>query len=133
MEKILLALILFFITVSLSHSQVLDTVLTYNFGKMPPVYFENKIYWQKNYDDKGHLLFEGLCYNSCHVGAFTNYYKNGNVKTKGQYKENTTSDWSNLNERGLCSVQVGEWKNYSENGELKSTVLYEDGKFVKEY
>ena len=79
------------------------------------------------------MLFEGLCYNSCHVGAYINYYLNGNIKTKGQYKENTTGDWSKLDERGLCSVQVGEWKVYSENGELKSTVLYEDGKFVKEY
>jgi antitoxin component YwqK of YwqJK toxin-antitoxin module len=133
MKSILIVLILIIITVSVSRSQGIDTVQTFAFGKMPPVYFENKLYWEKNYDSKNHLQFEGLSYNSCHVGAFINYHKNGSVKTKGQYKENTTGDWSNLNERGLCSVPDGEWKSYSETGELKSTIIYEDGKIVKEY
>ena len=133
MKFIILVIIFFIINITLLKAQGIDTVNTYSFGKMPPIYFENKLYWEKNYDDKNHLNFEGLSYNSCHVGDFINYYKSGNVKTRGQYKSNTTDDWSNLKERGLCSVEVGEWKTFSETGELLHTVIYEDGKIIKEY
>jgi antitoxin component YwqK of YwqJK toxin-antitoxin module len=133
MKTILSAILLFIILIPFLKAQGIDTVNTFSFGKIPPVYFENKLYWEKNYDEKGHLNFEALSYNSCHVGDFINYYGNGNVKTKGQYKTNLTDDWTNLKERGLCSVQVGEWKTYTETGELKSTIIYEEGKIVKEY
>jgi len=133
MKTIFFTLLLFVILIPILNAQGIDTVNTYSFGKMPPVYFENKLYWEKNYDDKGHLNFQGLSYNNCHVGDYTNYHKNGNVKTKGQYKSNTTDDWTNLNDRGLCSVPDGEWKTYSETGELEHTIIYENGNIIKEY
>jgi antitoxin component YwqK of YwqJK toxin-antitoxin module len=116
-----------------SSGQGIDTVQTVDYGKMPPVYFSNKVYWERNYDNQNHLLFEGLKYNSCFIGAFINYWPNGTVKTKGQYVSNKSKDWNNLKQRGLCSVPDGEWKSYNEDGELKNTVIYKNGTIKKEY
>jgi antitoxin component YwqK of YwqJK toxin-antitoxin module len=112
---------------------VIDTVTTADFGKMPPVYFSNKVYWERNYDNKNHLLFEALKYNACFIGEYLNYWENGKLKTKGQYLQNPTTDWTGLQKRGLCSVMQGEWKNFDATGNLKKTVVYEQGKIIKEY
>jgi antitoxin component YwqK of YwqJK toxin-antitoxin module len=116
-----------------SHSQAIDTVQTVDYGKMPPVYFSGKVYWEKNYDKENHLLFEGLKYNSCFIGAFVNYWENGNIKTSGQYLQDSTVSMKDLSTHGLCSVPQGEWKNYNQEGILLSTVLYDKGKIIKEY
>ncbi|MFI5132843.1 MAG: hypothetical protein ACHQEB_00840 [Chitinophagales bacterium] len=110
----------------------IDTVTTVDYGKMPPVYFSNKIYWERNFDKDNHLLFEALKYNSCYIGTFINYWQNGKVKTKGQYLQNNTGDWKDLKNRGLCSVMDGEWQNYNESGKLTGTVIYDKGKIIKE-
>ena len=115
------------------HSQSIDTVQTVDYGKMPPVYFSNKIYWEKNYDKDNHLLFEGLKYNSCFIGAFVNYWNNGRVKTSGQYLRDTTISLKDMVKNGNCSTMNGEWKNFNEAGALTSTVLYDKGKIIKEY
>ena len=115
-----------------SYGQPVDTVQTVDYGEMPPVYFSNKVYWERNYDKDNHLLFEGLKYNTCFIGAVTNYWENGTIKTKGQYIKNTSGNWTDLKGRGLCSVQDGEWKNYNREGKLISTVLYKKGVIVKE-
>ncbi len=130
MKKILLLMFSFFGNIGLSYSQAIDTVKTYSFGKMPPIYGEDKLYWERNYDDKNHLSFEGLRYNDCFTGPFINYWENGKVKTKGQYLPNTTRDWTKLQERGLCSVETGEWKSYDETGKYTSSVFYTNGKMV---
>lgn len=114
------------------HSQAIDTVTTVNYGKMPPVYFSNKVFWERNYDNKNHLLFEGLKYNECFIGAFVNYWSNGTVKTIGKYLSNSSGDWNNLRDRGLCSVMDGEWKSYNDAGELTSTVIYNNGIVIKQ-
>lgn len=133
MKKILFILFLINCVSNNGHGQIVDTVTTVDYGKMPPVYFSNKVYWEKNYNNKNHLLFEALKYNSCFIGAFTNYWENGKIKTKGQYVRNSTGDWKDLEGRGLCSVQDSIWKNYNEEGKLTSTILYEKGKIIKEY
>jgi antitoxin component YwqK of YwqJK toxin-antitoxin module len=116
-----------------AHGQVIDTVQTVDYGKMPPVYFSNKVYWERNYDKDNHLLFEALKYNSCFIGAYTNYWDNGRVKTRGEYLQDTTVDRHDLQSHGLCTVQNGEWKNYNLAGTLIKTVLYDKGKITKEY
>ena len=133
MKKILLSSFIVIGIVNSCYSQQVDTVQTFDFGKMPPVYFSNKVYWERNYDNQNHLLFEGLKYNTCFIGAFTNYWDNGKVKTKGQYVTNKTQDWSNLQSRGLCSVQDSIWTNYNEAGQLIKTVVYKNGEIIKEY
>ncbi|HYM93139.1 MAG TPA: hypothetical protein VET23_03295 [Chitinophagaceae bacterium] len=116
-----------------SKSQAIDTVITVNYGKMPPVYFSDKIYWERNYDKNNRLLFEGLKYNSCFIGDFVNYWPNGRVKTKGGYLKNNSNDWKELEGRGLCSVMEGEWKNYDGEGKLLSIAIYDKGKIIKQY
>lgn len=116
-----------------SHAQAIDTVITADYGKMPPVYFSNKIYWERNYDNKNHLLFEALKYNSCFIGAFADYWENGRVKTCGQYLHNHSGNWASLQAQGLCSVRDGEWISFNSAGRLINTTLYEKGKVIKEY
>lgn len=127
--------ILFAVVVFVTHSygQAVDTVQTMDYGKMPPVYFSNKVYWERNYDKDNHLLFEALKYNSCFIGAYVNYWDNGKIKTRGQYLQDTTISRKDLRSHGLCSVQNGEWKNYSQTGDLIKTILYDKGEIIKEY
>ena len=116
-----------------SHGQAIDTVQTADYGKMPPVYFSNKVYWEKNYDKDNHLLFEALKYNSCFIGAFVNYWNNGRVKTCGQYLRDTTVSLANMVKNEKCSTMNGGWKNFNEAGVLIGTVLFDRGKIIKEY
>ena len=113
-------------------SKHIDTEKTVDFGKMPPVYFSNKIYWEKNFDKDNQPLFEGLKYNTCFIGAYIQYWPGGMVKARGQYVRNTTGNWAGLKERGLCSVQDGEWMSYNEDGELIHTTVYSKGKITSE-
>ena len=133
MKKTFISLLLVCGFINNSHSQVIDTVQTFDFGKMPPVYFSSKVYWERNYNNQNHLMFEGLKYKTCFIGAFVNYWNNGKAKTKGQYIKNNTYDWTNLQSRVLCSVQDSVWKNYNEARELSKTVVYKKGEIVKEY
>ena len=116
-----------------AQAQKIDTVQTFSYGKMPPVYFSNKVYWERNYDMDNHLEFEALKYNSCYIGDFINYWKSGGIKTKGQYRQDTTGDLVNLREHGLCSMKEGEWKAYTEDGKLQNTFLYKNDIIIKEY
>ncbi len=133
MKSFFLTLIAVILIISRSHGQAIDTVQTVDYGKMPPVYFSNKVYWEKNYDKDNHLMFEALKYNSCYIGAFINYWDNGNVKTSGQYFQDTTVSIRNLESHGLCTIKDGEWKNYNKEGILINTVLYNKGNLIKEY
>jgi antitoxin component YwqK of YwqJK toxin-antitoxin module len=126
----MVALILF---IGSGHGQAIDTVQTVDYGKMPPVYFSNKVYWEKNYDKDNHLLFEALKYNSCFIGAFVNYWNNGRVKTCGQYLRDTTVSLKDMPGNDKCSTMNGSWKNFNESGILISTAMYDKGKIVKEY
>ena len=132
MKKINLFFFIILFSACKAMGQRVDTVTTVDYGKMPPIYSSNKVYWEKNYDQHNHLNFEALKYNTCLVGAFVNYWDNGIIKTKGNYVRNKTNDWTNLQSRGLCDVMDGIWYNYDESGKLTSKVTYDKGKLVKE-
>ncbi len=137
LSAIFLTTFVFLSFTGICKSQDIDTVNTYGFGKMPPIYMGNKLYWERHYEaakgtDVTVLTYICLAYNSCKVGAYTEFYPSGKIKQTGQYKENTTDDWSDLKGRGFCTRE-GEWKEYSEDGTLKKTYLYENDKVVKEY
>jgi antitoxin component YwqK of YwqJK toxin-antitoxin module len=133
MKSLLLTMMAVVLFIGRSHGQAIDTVQTFDYGKMPPVYFSNKVYWEKNYDKDNHLMFEALKYNSCFIGAFVNYWNNGRVKTCGQYLRDTTVSLSKMPQSQKCSTMHGGWKNFSEEGVLISTFLYDRGKIIKEY
>ena len=125
-------LLMVFAFMSKGYSQTVGTVQTVDYGKMPPVYFSNKVYWEKNYDKDNHLLFEALKYNSCFIGTFINYWENGKIKTTGQYVQNSSGDWTSLKSRDLCSVKDGKWTAYNESGKVISTILYDKGKIISQ-
>ena len=136
MKILLFALLLLgFINLGVKGQQLkkVDTVLTVDYGKMPPVYFSNKVYWEKNYNKDNILLFEGLKYNSCFIGSFMNYWPSGRIRTKGQYALPKTGTVPKPSNPASCSFHEGEWITYNEDGEISHTVLYKNGKIEKEY
>jgi antitoxin component YwqK of YwqJK toxin-antitoxin module len=76
-------------------------------------------------------IIEAVSYGECMVGSWIEYHKNGRIKSIGQYKENTTGDWSNIYDRGYCSVRVGEWKYFDMNGKLIKVEHYNNGTLVQ--
>ena len=132
-------LVIFLFLCGLSYSSYsqqtarVDTISTFDYGKIPPAYFSNKVFWEKNYDKDNNLLFEGLKYNSCFIGAFKSYWNSGILKSQGQYLKPATANWEKLKAQGQCSVMNGTWKNYNQDGELMNTYIYLNGKIVKEY
>jgi antitoxin component YwqK of YwqJK toxin-antitoxin module len=68
-----------------SNGQPIDTVITNNDGKIPPVYTANKLYYEKNYDSLRHLIFEGLKFNSCYLGTIIYYWPTGKIKNIQKY------------------------------------------------
>ncbi len=138
MKKIISVLFFIAAFTSICNSQTIDTVSTYGFGKMPPIYFGNRVYWERHYeqtkDEQSSVMtFIALSYNECHIGIYTAFYPNGTIRSTGQYLSNTTDDRSDLKSRGLCSVQDGEWKDFAPDGTLTKTYIYENGKVIKEY
>lgn len=66
----------------------------------------------------------------CFGGSFTAFYPGGTVKVRGQYRQNTSGNWSNLYNRGYCSVAEGKWYYYSLNGSLLKIETYDNGKLI---
>lgn len=107
MKPAFLTLVAVVLFISKSNCQAIDTVQTFDYGKMPPVYFSDKVYWEKNYDKDNHLLFEALKYNSCFIAAFVNYWNNGRVKTCGQYLRDTAVSLKDMVKNDKCSTMNG--------------------------
>lgn len=82
------------------------------------------------YNDQHQLKHVAIQYGECLVGPFKEFYSDGKIKVEGSFKENTSSDWSNLRLRGLCSVRDGEWKYYNISGKLEVIESYQNGKIV---
>ena len=86
--------------------------------------------------NKGRLTREGVaCVATgvdAGVGWFKDYYKNGNIKLSGTYKENPTGDWKNLCNRGYCNIPHGQWTYFSENGDTLYSEFWDNGEFIKQ-
>lgn len=82
------------------------------------------------YNDRNQLKHVAIQYGECLVGPFKEYYSDGKIKVEGSFRENPSSDWSNLRLRGLCSVRDGEWKYYSTSGKLEAIENYQNGKMI---
>jgi antitoxin component YwqK of YwqJK toxin-antitoxin module len=95
-----------------------------NIEKCTPCYL-------KSYDEDDSLMSESVQFTDCGVGIWIEYYKNGILKEKGQFKENHTGNWSNIYARGFCEVKVGEWKYFDEKGKLLKVEHYKDGILIK--
>ena len=80
--------------------------LSVNLLKCKPCYL-------KTLNANGKIIREAVQYTDCFVGKRIDYYANGRIKIKGQYKENNTGIWNNLYKRGYCSIKEGTWR-YSE-------------------
>jgi antitoxin component YwqK of YwqJK toxin-antitoxin module len=86
----------------------------------------------QSYDENDVLLREKVACTDCGVGAFKEFYPNGQVKIDGQYKENNSGRWDSIYYRSYCNVEAGSWKYYNETGGLLYTEDWENGEFVKQ-
>lgn len=81
----------------------------------------------KTYEKDGRLTKEGVQYGDCQIGSWIEYYPNGKVKIKGQFKENDTNDWVEIWTKGLCSVKHGMWVHYDNEGNIIGMEKYVNG------
>lgn len=86
----------------------------------------------RTYDIDDTLLREGIFYGDCQIGYYKEFYRDGIIKTLGQFKENTTGNWKNIGNRGYCSVKDGDWKYYNENGKLVYTETWKNDEFIRQ-
>ncbi len=82
------------------------------------------------YNEHNQLRHIAIQYGECLVGPFKEYYLDGKLKIEGNFKSNTSNDWSSLRLRGLCSVREGTWNHYSSAGKLETIETYQNGKVV---
>jgi antitoxin component YwqK of YwqJK toxin-antitoxin module len=86
----------------------------------------------RSYDENDILLSEQVSCTDCGVGWLREYYPNGNLRVKGQYKENPTGDWNNIWEREYCNIETGQWDYFNENGGKIYSEFWKEGEFIKQ-
>jgi hypothetical protein len=89
----------------------------------------------KTYDEKDVLLNEYVSCGDCPVGYYNEFYPDGKLKIKGQFKENPTENWKDIYGRGYCHVTDGKWLYYNEKGQghyLHHVEVWDKGKFIKQ-
>jgi antitoxin component YwqK of YwqJK toxin-antitoxin module len=70
------------------------------------------------------LAYEGDFYTDCGVGLFIEYYSNGIIKTKGEYKRNPNKDWEMESISEWCAIKNGTWENFDNKGNLIKSEKY---------
>lgn len=83
----------------------------------------------KTYNVGDTLVHEGLQYTDCSVGPFIDYYPDGKIRLKGQYRENHSGNW-NPNSI-VCDIKEGVWTYYNEDGSVQKIEKYKNDKLVK--
>jgi antitoxin component YwqK of YwqJK toxin-antitoxin module len=82
----------------------------------------------QEYWENGNLKTNASWLDAALFGSFTSYYKNGQVESKGQYKDvpvNQKNHWSEE------SSKEGKWFYYDEKGNLIRTEKYFENKLVE--
>lgn len=82
------------------------------------------------YDHNDRVKHIATQFMDCFTGEYKEYYVDGKLKTSGFFKENTSTDWSNLRMRNLCSVRHGKWTYYNTSGKAELVETYENGKLI---
>ncbi len=85
-------------------------------------------YYQKPYV----LKYEAIQYGDCFTGFYKEYYPDGSIKVKGQFKENRSNNWDNIFHRGYCNVPDGKWLYFNDKGQIKSIEIWNKGNFVEQ-
>lgn len=104
-------------------------------------YTELKQFWRaidacepcllNTYDVDDNLKSSSFQHRTCLCGFYEEYYSDGTKKVSGAYQQNTTGDWENMKERGLCNIKIGIWTYYLPNGNIDRKEEYSNGVMVK--
>ncbi len=83
------------------------------------------VFFVYEYDMKGQLLRSSYRIDPEHIyfGPYKEYYRNGKIKTEGQYVFFTDS-WQPFYDSKNFYKKIGTWKYYQRNGKLRRTVKY---------
>jgi len=86
-------------------------------------------------DEKDKTIMEGKFYLNMPIGIYRDYYKNGKLKSSGNYKNVyplTHNDFKmGMPCIGKCTVKEGEWKYFNDKGKLTKTEKFKEGQLVK--
>jgi antitoxin component YwqK of YwqJK toxin-antitoxin module len=91
----------------------------------------------KWYNINGVLICEEVACTDCRVGSYKEFYPNGKIKVKGQYKETkgisyseeTKNDW---NADTVCEITTGKWTYFSNKGDTLYHEYWKNGQFIKQ-
>ena len=86
----------------------------------------------KSYNENDILLSEAVSCTDCVVGYYKEFYPNGKLKLKGQFKENPTNNWEDIYKRGYCSVEDGKWLYYNNKGQINYIEIWDNGNFIEQ-
>jgi len=86
----------------------------------------------KSYDVNDVLQSEAVSCTDCGVGYYKEFYPNGKLKLKGQFKENHTNNWKDIYKRGYCSVLDGKWLYYNNKGQINYIEIWDNGNFIEQ-
>ncbi|MCB9033119.1 MAG: hypothetical protein H6553_04720 [Chitinophagales bacterium] len=103
-------------------------------------YTELKQFWRaidacepcllNTYDIDDNLISSSFQYHTCLCGFYESFYDDGKKKVSGAYLQNTTGNWENMKERGLCNIKTGIWTYYLPNGNIERQEEYQNGVMV---
>ena len=79
------------------------------------------------FDATDHVKVVSFQYEKCLCGEYTEYFADGGVRVKGQFQPNTTGSWTDMKERGLCNIRIGNWYYYLPNKNIDKVEVYENG------
>jgi len=139
-------------------SRILDTLYTYNvdlyetttpFGIKYTVngkeitkkqYDKYRQYWRaidactpcllRTFDMNDKIMYEAYQYVDCLCGQYTEFYKDGSIKTEGQFMKNPDNNWQNFNAQQFCNRKTGIWKYFYSNGTVEKIEEYLNGVLV---
>jgi len=86
----------------------------------------------KSYNENDILLTEAVSCTDCGVGYYKEFYPNGQLKLKGQFRENSTNNWKDIYGRGYCSIQDGMWLYFNDKGQINYIEIWDDGNFIEQ-
>ncbi len=83
-------------------------------------------------DSSGAILSKSIICGECLIGYSFVFNEQNRLSKLAHYKENSSTDWSNLYPRELCSVLDGITQYYDSTGQVAFEEHWENGVFIRQ-
>lgn len=84
----------------------------------------------KTYNKDEVLVRIAVQYSDCPAGDYIDYYPNGKIKTRGQFRSNPSGDWKTFIKQGHCGEKEGRWLYYGIYGNVLKLEDYRNDTLV---